>query len=134
MMVLGAAARIGTRAALVVGMYVMGRNVVGQDWFPGEVVAATSWKFASCWGWSPVAAVALMMVAFATSAVVVLVVGFEACDDCWMGCEGRGAALTWKEETGMVKVCTRSGDCWTGEVAVWAVFCFSRLRHFARLF
>lgn len=26
-------------AALVVGMYVMGRNVVGQDWFPG---AATS--------------------------------------------------------------------------------------------
>ena len=100
MMVLGAAARIGTlAAALVVGMYVMGRNVVGQDWFPGEAVAATSWKFANCCGWSPVVAVVLMIVAFATSAgklvtVVLLVVGFEACDDCWMGCGGIVAALT----------------------------------------
>ena len=99
-MVLGAAARIGTlAAALVVGMYVMGRNVVGQDWFPGEVVAATSWKFANCCGWSPVGAVVLLMIVdFATSAgklvtVVLLVVWFEACDDCWMGCGGIVAAL-----------------------------------------
>ena len=49
-------------------------------------------------------------------------------------CEVGVAVFTCKVETGMVKVWTSSGDCWTGEVAVWAVFCFSRLRHLARLF
>ena len=41
------------------------------------------------------------------------------------------AALTC---TGRLNVCIKSGDCWIGEVAVWAVFCFSRFRHLARLF
>lgn len=50
----------------------------------------------------------------------------------WVSWETGG--LAWREETGMLKVWTRSGDCWTGDVAVWAVFCFSRFRHFARLF
>lgn len=50
-MIVFGAASMGTRvpaaAALVVGMYVTGRKVVGQDWFPGAA-AATSWIFASC--------------------------------------------------------------------------------------
>ena len=42
-----------------------------------------------------------------------------------------GEAVTGTVETGMAIM---SGDCWTGDVAVWALFCFSSLRHFARRF
>lgn len=73
MIVFGASTEIlFAPAALVVGMYVTGRKVVGQDWFPG---AATSWKFASCWGWSAV----LRMVDFVSGMLVTILV---ACDGC----------------------------------------------------
>lgn len=72
MMVLGASTGILAAAVLVVGMYVMGRNVVGQDWFPGAV--ATSWMLAICWGWS-----VFMMVVLASGKEVVVMV---ACDGC----------------------------------------------------
>ena len=42
-----------------------------------------------------------------------------------------GEAVTGTVETGMAIM---SGVCWTGDVAVWALFCFSNLRHFARRF
>ena len=42
-----------------------------------------------------------------------------------------GEAVTGTVETGMAIM---SGVCWTGDVAVWALFCFSSLRHFARRF
>lgn len=109
-------ARTGILVLLLVGMYVMGRSVVGQDCPP----AATSWMLASCWGWS------VFAMAFVSTVVVLLE------REGWM--EAVVDVFTCREDTGMLKVWTRSGDCCTGEVAVWAVFCFSRLRHFALLF
>ncbi len=61
----------------------------------------------------------------------------RGCVSCVVAVEMVGGAAgggTWREETGILNVWTMSGDCWTGEVAVWAVFCFSLLRHFALRF
>lgn len=126
-------------AAMLVGMYVIGM-IVGHDWLPA--CAVTSWMFVSlvAAGFDVAAACStvgllsgratkvlgvlllmmlLLMLLLVEEAVRRLspVVGV--------------AALTC---TGRLNVCIRSGDCWMGEVAVCAVFCFSRLRHLARLF
>lgn len=129
----GAAAIIGNLVAVVemicgvrtappvardVGMYVMG-NTVGQDWVPA---AAINWMLAAVF--------CVVKIVFPSPTITVELAGVT-----WVVAVATaaavGEAVTGTVDTGMAMI---SGDCWTGDVAVWAWFCFSRLRHFARRF
>lgn len=107
-----------------VGMYVMG-NTVGQDWVPA---AAISWILAA-------AAFCVVKIVF-PSPVPIITAAVELAGVTWVvavaaATAAVGEAVTGTVETGMAIM---SGVCWTGDVAVWALFCFSSLRHFARRF